>query len=90
MPETYRIELAPAAQRQARRLGRHDVRRVREAIRTLASDPRPAGCTKLAGFAAVWRIRAGSSRKIYEVDDGKRRLMVLRIARRDERTYRSL
>ena len=45
---------------------------------------------KLAGFATVWRIRAGRFRIIYEVHADEQRLMVLRIARRDERTYRNL
>ena len=53
-------------------------------------DARPAGSVKLAGFAAVWRVRAGRFRIIYEVHDDERLLMVLRIARRDKHTYRNL
>jgi mRNA interferase RelE/StbE len=90
LPEAYRVELAPAAQRQVRRLAPEDARRVREALRNLVGDARPTGSVKLAGFTAVWRIRAGRSRIIYEVNDGEGRLMVLRVARRDERTYRDL
>lgn len=82
--------MAPAAQRQARKLAHEDARRIREALRNLVSDARPAGSVKLAGFAAVWRVRTGRFRVIYEVYDDERRLMVLRIARRDERTYRGL
>ena len=90
MPAPYRVELSPAAQRQARRLTAGDARRVREALRGLVGDPRPAGSVKLAGFATVWRIRAGPFRVIYEIHADEERLMVLRIARRDERTYRDL
>ncbi|MCY4424487.1 MAG: type II toxin-antitoxin system RelE/ParE family toxin [Acidimicrobiaceae bacterium] len=90
MSASYRVELSPAAQRQARRLASEDVQRVREALRDLVDDPRPAGSVKLAGFAAVWRVRAGRFRIIYEVHDDERQLMVLRVARRDERTYRDL
>lgn len=90
MPEPYRIELAPAAQRQVRRLAPGDARRVREALRNLVDDARPTGSVKLSGFVAVWRIRAGRFRIIYEIDEGEGRLMVLRVARRDERTYRDL
>ena len=50
--------------------------------------PCPVGSVKLAGFVAVWRIRVDRFRIIYEVDDEERRLMVLRVFRRDERTYR--
>lgn len=90
MPTLYRVELSPAAQRQARRLAPEAARRVRDRLRDLADDPRPAGSVKLSGFAAVWRVRTGQLRVIYEVHDDERRLMVLRIARRDERTYQGL
>lgn len=67
-----------------------DVRRVRGTLRELAGDARPAGSVKLTGFAAVWRVRAGRFRVIYEIHEDERRLVVLRVARRDERTYREL
>ena len=56
----------------------------------LVGDARPVGSAKLAGYAAVWRVRAGRFRIIYEVHDDDQRLVVLRIARRDEHTYRGL
>ena len=90
MPTSYRVELSPAAQRQAPRLPPEDARRVRDTLRNLVGDPRLAGSVKLVGFAAVWRVRAGRYRVIYEIHDDERRLMVLRVARRDERTYRDL
>lgn len=90
MPASHRVELSPAAQRQARRLAARDARQVQEALRSLVADARPAGSVKLAGFATVWRIRAGRLRIIYEIHAEEERLMVLRIARRDERTYRNL
>lgn len=90
MSEPYRVELSPAAQRQARRLAPGDARLVRRSLRSLVGDPRPAGSVKLTGFIAVWRVRAGRYRIIYEVHDDERLLMVLRVARRDERTYRNL
>ena len=86
----YSVELSPAAQRQARRLSPEDGRRVRDALRNLMDNPRPPGCIKLTGFEAVWRIRIGRLRIIYEVHDDERHLTVQRIARRNETTYRGL
>lgn len=86
----YRVELSPAAQRQTRRLAAEDARRIREALRKLVSDARPGGSVKLTGFASVWRVRTGRFRVIYEIHDDERRLIVLRIAGRDERTYTNL
>ena len=90
MPTSYRVELAPAAQRQTRRLEARDARRIRDALRKLADDPRPAGSVKLTGFAAVWRVRTGRHRVIYEVHDDDQRVTVLRVALRGEHTYRDL
>jgi mRNA interferase RelE/StbE len=87
---SYRVELSPAAQRQVRHLTSEDAQRVREALHNLSNNPRPTGSIKLAGFMGVWHIRARRVRIIYEVFDEERRLMVLRIASRDERTYRRL
>lgn len=90
MPGPYRVELAPAAQSQARRLAPRDARRIRDVLRELGRDPQRTSSAKLAGFAAVWRVRTGQFRVIDEVHGDEQRLMVLRIARRNERTYRSL
>ena len=90
MPGPQLVDLAPAAQRQARRLAPRDARRIRDALRELGRDPQRTGSAKLAGFAAVWRVRTGQFRVIYEVHGDEQRVMVLRIARRNERTYRSL
>ena len=75
---------------QSRRVPRNDARRIRNALRSLADDPRPIGSLKLRGFDNVWRIRARDYRVIYEIHDDEQRLMVLKIVRRNERTYRRL
>ena len=82
----YRVELAPAAQRQLRRLPPGDAARLRGPILALAIEPRPLGVTKLAG-TGFWRLRAGDLRVMYLDDDGAN-LVVLRVARRSESTYR--
>jgi len=83
----YRVELAPAAQRQLRRLPPGDAARVRGPILALAIDPRPPGVAKLTG-TDFWRLRVADLRVIYEVDDRVRLIIVLRVARRAESTYR--
>jgi mRNA interferase RelE/StbE len=83
----YRVELAPAAQRQLRRLPPGDAARLRGPILALAIEPRPPGTVKLAG-SEFWRLRVGDLRVIYLVDDGESLVIVLRVARRSESTYR--
>lgn len=83
----HRIELAPAAQRQLRRLPPGDAARLRGPILALALAPRPPGAVKLAG-SDFWRLRVGDLRVVYVVDDASRLVIVLKVARRSESTYR--
>lgn len=85
----WTVELAPAAQRQLRRLPPGDAARLRGPILALAIDPRPPGAVKLAG-TELWRLRVGDTQIIYLVDDPGRLVVVLRVARRAESTYRRL
>jgi mRNA interferase RelE/StbE len=83
----YRVDLAPAAQRQLLRLPPGSAARLRGPILALALEPRPPGSVKLEG-ADLWRIRVGDLRVIYAIDDDDRLVIVLRVARRSESTYR--
>ena len=82
-----RVELAPAAQRQLRRLPPGDAARLRGAILALAVDVRPPGVTKLAG-TDFWRLRVGDLRIVYVIDDADDDVVILKVARRSESTYR--
>jgi mRNA interferase RelE/StbE len=83
----YGVELAPAAQRQLRRLPPGDAARLRAPILALAIEPRPPGAAKLAG-TDFWRLRVGDLRIVYLVDDRASLVVVLRVARRSEITHR--
>lgn len=85
----HRVDISPAAQRQLRRLPPGDAASLRGPILALAIEPRPTGVTKLAG-TDFWRLRVGHMRIIYLVDDAARLVIVLKVARRAESTYRRL
>ena len=82
-----RVELAPAAQRQLRRLPPGDAARLRGPILALAIDPRPTAVTKLSG-TDFWRLRVGDLRVVYHIEEDDRLVLILRVARRSESTYR--
>jgi mRNA interferase RelE/StbE len=84
-----RVELAPAAQRLLRRLPPGDAARLRGPILALAVEPRPQGAVKLEG-SEFSRLRDGELRVIYAIDDAKRLVVVLKVARRSESTYRRI
>ena len=66
---SYRIEIAPAAARQLRKLDRVALRRVQAAIELLGGEPRPHGAKKLVGGNGEWRVRTGDYRIVYEIHD---------------------
>ena len=81
---TYRIELAPAALRQLRKLDRAAQRRVQAAIELLAREPRPTGAKKLVGGTGEWRVRTGDYRVVYQIDDDVLRVLVIAVGHRKE------
>ena len=84
----YRVELAPAAQRELRRLPPQVAARLRAPIETLSTNPRPHGVRKLQGQESSWRIRVGPYRVIYDIDDNRQLVVILKLDRRSEATYR--
>ena len=79
---TYRIEIAPAAVRQLRKLDPTARRRVQAAIELLADQPRPSGATKLVGGDGEWRVRTGDYRIVYEVHDDVLLVLVVAVGHR--------
>lgn len=61
---------------------RADRQRIVARIQVLASDPRPQGSEKLAGYTNRYRIRQGNYRIVYLIDDETRVVTVYRIGHR--------
>jgi len=78
---TYAVSILRRAQKELADLPHDAYTRARDAIRELALNPRPHGCTKLAGRDG-WRIRLGNYRIIYEIDDKSRTVTVLHVGHR--------
>ena len=65
------------------------------ALRGLGDNPRPQGkrAKKLTGeiivakFVAEHRLRIGPYRVLYDIDDQQKKVVVLKLAKRDEQTY---
>ena len=89
----YRVELTPAASRQLERFRGPSMLALRGAILALADDPRPPGTRKLARGSELWRIRlridGAPWRIVYQIRGAEHLVVVTRVARRDEATYRS-
>jgi mRNA interferase RelE/StbE len=81
---SYEVRIAPAAQRQYRKLPVALRKRVGEALAALSEEPRPSGVVKLRGSSNRWRIRVGDYRVIYRIEDEVVLVTVLVIAHRRE------
>lgn len=77
-------------------LDRQTHERILRAIEGLASNPRPSGKkfkflkppVAIYHFVAEHRLRVGSWRVLYNVDDKARRIHLIAVRRRSEKTYR--
>lgn len=75
-------------EKEIRRLPKPYIKRVLEAMETLATDPKPQGSKKLAGHP-FWRIQVGVYRIIYHIDEEKRLVSTFRVGHRKD-VYRNL
>jgi mRNA interferase RelE/StbE len=80
----YRVLLERSAERDLSRLTPEIQDRIIPAIQSLAANPRPPGCRKLAGGKDDWRIRVGDYRVVYEIADTIRIVRVNRVRHRRE------
>ncbi len=80
----YSVSLAPAADRQFRRLTVLIQQRIKPHIDALAADPRPAKVIKMEGEADLYRIRVGDYRIVYYIWDREGEVLVVKIAHRRE------
>jgi mRNA interferase RelE/StbE len=83
--EKYRVLIKPSAAKEIEAVDqKKDRQRIVTRIRSLADDPRPPGCEKLAGEADRYRIRVGRYRVIYAVGDAQLVVFVVRIGHRKD------
>ncbi len=90
----YEIELLASAAREFKKLTPQAQREVKTAIEALKENPYPEGCKKLSGVSkkilsrfdceGIYRVRAGSYRVLYNVNDRRIMICIVRIGARKE------
>jgi len=79
----YNLLASKSAVKQLSKLTLSIRERINRRIENLALDPRPPGSTMLEGTKeAVYRIRVGSYRVLYQVDDAEPTVTILRVGHR--------
>jgi mRNA interferase RelE/StbE len=86
---SYTVKLRPSAQKDLDGIPAQDYQIIAKAISGLEQNPRPVKTKKLAD-SSLWRIRAGNYRVVYTIEDSNKVIIIVRIARRKEDTYKGL
>ena len=82
----YSLKIKQSAFKEIQQLGKADRKRLVEAIDNLTDNPHVGKLLK-GEFFGLRRIRVGSFRVIYEINEGEILILVLRVAHR-KKIYR--
>ena len=76
----YAFRFTTAAQRQLRAISRPDAMRILTALTALGDDPyrQDADVKKLTGPSNLYRLRVGSYRVAYQINDGELVVLVVK------------
>jgi mRNA interferase RelE/StbE len=81
--ESYKIQIKPSASKELDLVGsKKDRQRIVTRIYSLADNPRPTGCEKLAAEEDKYRVRQGNYRVVYSINDQRRMVVVTKIDHR--------
>ncbi|MCK7625081.1 type II toxin-antitoxin system RelE/ParE family toxin [Streptomyces sp. RS10V-4] len=88
---TYALRFTAAAQRQLRAIDRPAAMRILAALTALGDDPyrEDADIKKLSGPSGLCRLRVGTYRIAYRVEDAELIVLVVRVGDRHD-VYRSI
>ena len=81
----YKIEFDKRVKKDFKSINPNDAKNIKNAIATLANNPRPSTCKKLKGKTLdFYRLRVGNYRVIYSIQDNILRIIVVRVGHRSD------
>lgn len=80
----YSVQIAPAAERQLRKLSKSIQQQITKRLLKLESNPRPDGVKKLEGEKDLYRLRVSDFRIVYMVQDQALLVLVVKVGHRKE------
>ena len=86
MSKVYEVRLEPRAQKELDEIPGKVFAKIDKAVFGLARNPRPFGVKKLD--EKIHRIRVQDWRILYAIFDQEARVVILRLKRRNEKTYK--
>lgn len=83
--EEYKILIIPSGQRDLDNIRDNNLLlNLKESMLKLRAEPRPPGCIKLLDKEGGYRIRVGTYRYCYRIDDEKKKVYIYRVKHRKE------
>lgn len=80
----YQVLIEKHAERNLKSLPHSLLKTIINHILSLRNNPWPVGVRKITGSKSDWRIRIGSYRVIYEIDDKAKVVKVFRVKHRKD------
>ena len=84
----YALKLHRDVEKQLARIPKKQRERLIGTMRSFRNEPRPPGCIKLE--ENLYRVREGQYRIIYAIFDDEIIVVICKVARRTEATYRDI
>ena len=79
----YKVEIRRSALKEIKKLPQKELKKILKTIQTLSNNPRPKGCQKLSDKER-YRIRVGSYRILYSIEDDILVVYVVKVAHRKD------
>lgn len=80
----YEVILKPSAKKTLDGLPRQDQLRIISALEALATNPRHTGVIKLESETGLYRVRVGTYRAVFTIEDERLVVLVLKLGHRRE------
>ena len=80
----YTVEFRPAVLKSLKRLPRRDLVRIKKKIEELASNPPDPNTTKMKGDNSFHKVRSGDYRIIYEIQNDRLVILLVKIGHRKD------
>lgn len=88
---SYRVEISPEAQKEVKKLSGYVRAQALELLHRLSENPRLPRAKELRGKPSIYRIWLAKRWRIaYKIDEDPKRILVLRVRRKEYIDYESL
>ena len=81
---SYKVRIKKSAEKELRAVPLPYLQKLVQKIKSLSENPRPHGCEAMKGGDPYIRIRQNDYRALYEVDDAKQEVIIIKIGHRRE------